>query len=136
MKTIICIFLLFSVFVSCDNPTSTTNKSNKVVFQTENNSYSKTDSINLIIDNQTDFNFVIALRCSSFLEMYFQKMQGGVWSENLWFPWMSYKCPTFLDTLQLNDVFHYSIEAGIFDSSGTYRLVLDSLIVSNTFVIQ
>jgi hypothetical protein len=138
MKTLITSILLFLIIIGCQNPTSTENSSNQIIFKTDKTSYSKTDSITVYIENNTNSPFKIFLRCGSYLEMYYQKKENNSWSKNLWFPWMRLYCPSLLDTIKEHNNYKFIFLSDLIDSSGTYRLILsiDTLIVSNSFDIK
>lgn len=135
-KIAITVVLLSLSFISCEEPTSTINKYNKIVFSTENNSFAKTDSIKISLANKSDSDFIIGLRCGEYLEMVYQRRKKGVWSGNINFWYMTLRCPTIVDSIQSQSIFHYSIEPESFDSSGTYRLLIGNTIVSNSFEIK
>jgi len=131
------LFVLLSLsFISCDEPTSTIYKYSKIVFSTENNSFAKTDSIRISLENKSDSAFIIGLRCGEYLEMFYQRREKGVWSGDINFWYMTLRCPTIVDSIQSQSIFHYSIEPELFDSSGTYRLLIGNAIVSNSFEIK
>lgn len=94
------------------------------------------DTIYLKIDNTTDTNFEIALRCGQFLEMFYQKKENNNWSDALFFSYMYLKCPTFIDTIKSNDSFQSLIKVDLFETTGTFRLVLNNSVSSNSFEIK
>lgn len=145
MKILFSAFILLLIIVNCQDPTSTEDSLNKISFLTDKTSYTILDSINIVLENRSNSDIKIGLRCGNYLEMFYQKKEDNVWSDNLWFWWMSLKCTTVIDTIRQNSVFNYSIKSEIFDSTGTYRLVLeyykqieDTKIIkySNSFKIQ
>ena len=77
--------------------------------------------------------------------MSYQKKENSHWSDNLLFGYMSLHCPTVLDTIQANSTFTHSIPAEIFESTGTFRLLVDfhipdknsnEKVLSNSFKIE
>ena len=138
MKTVIYYSLLLIFFtVGCEGPLST-GENNKIVFYTSSNSYSSTDSIPIFIENHTQSNFQVGLRCGKYLEMYYQKKEDSTWSKNVWFSWMSLKCFTAIDTIGNNLSYKFTIPSDEINAHGTYRLILanDTSIVSNSFEIK
>jgi hypothetical protein len=99
MRTVIYYSILLIFFaVGCEDSLST-GEDSKITFYTSSDSYSTTDSIKVFIENHTQSNFYISLRCGGYLEMYYQKKEDSTWSKNLWFSWMSLKCVTVIDTI-------------------------------------
>ena len=138
MRIVIYFGLLLILFVlGCEGPLSTT-ENNKIVFYTSSNSYSITDSIPVFIENHTQSNFQIGLRCGGYLEMYYQKEEDSTWSKYLWFSWMNMRCATFNDTIGSNSIYKFTIPSDEINTYGTYRLILvnDTSIVSNSFKIK
>ncbi len=128
-------FVLF-VFLSCESPTSTDD--NQIIFRTVENSFSTTDSIKVIVENRTNSDYKIALRCGYYLEMYYQKRENNIWSKNLWFSWMASKCYSVLYTIKEDNSFQFIIPFEEIGIRGTYRLILatDTLMISNSFEIK
>ena len=139
MRAVIFYGLLLIFFVvGCEDPLST-GENNKIVFYTSSNSYSTTDSIQVFIENHTQSNLNIGLRCGKYLEMYYQKKEDSTWSKNVWFSWMSLKCLTVIDdTIKNNSIYKFTIPSDEITTYGTYRLILanDTSIVSNSFEIK
>jgi hypothetical protein len=151
MKTIISFIFFLFIIIGCQEPTAINeNLSNKssldnVIFSTDKSIYTKTDTIKAEIDNRSSSDILIFLRCNFFLEMYYQKKGYVVWSENLFFSYMSLRCPTHIDTLKSHNTFKYSISSKEFESTGEFRLLLDYSdskanesfsVYSNTFAIK
>jgi hypothetical protein len=136
MKSIIHILLLVLIIVSCENPTSNTNNSKTIIFKTVGNSFSKTDSIHIIIENKSDTTLKIGKMCGEFLVMSYQKIENGVWSQYYSPRYMYLKCPVMLDSIKAHTSFYYTILPETFDSSGTFRLILNDAIFSNAFEIN
>ena len=84
MKTAFLSILFFLVLSSCQNPTNTETPINQINFTTDKTTYSKLDSINIILENKSDSEFLIGLRCNTYLEMFYQKKENNVWSDDLW----------------------------------------------------
>jgi len=138
MKTIIHVLLLVLIFISCEDPTSNTNNSNPIIFQTVGNSFTTADSIHVIIKNNSDSNLLIGMRCGYLLEMSYQRKEKDVWSDNLYFLHNTYPkgCATRVDSIKAHSAFYYNILPETFDTIGTYRLILNDSIISNSFNIQ
>ncbi len=139
MKMIFIYIVFLLLTVSCQNSTSSESSLNQISFLTDKIHYTKLDSINIVLENKSNSDFLIGLRCGEYLEMFYQKKEDNVWTENIWFWYMSLKCPTLIDTIQPTSVFNYSIKPGIFDSTGTYRLVIEGTKIikfSNSFEIR
>jgi len=136
MKSTIYILVLVLVFISCEAPTSNTDNSNLIIFQTVGNSFSKTDSIHIIIENNSDVNVKIGKMCGNFLVMSYQKMESGVWSNYFTPRYMDLKCAIMLDSIKSHSSFYHTILPETFDSNGTFRLILNNSILSNTFEIN
>jgi hypothetical protein len=138
MKTII-FSVLFIIFftVGCKDSIST-NDSNQIVFHTKSNSYITTDSITVLIENNTNSKFEFFLKCGENLEMYYQKKENELWSNSLWFSWMSLECVSIPETINVNNYFQFSIPSNEIIEVGTYRLLIanDTNIVSNSFEIK
>ncbi|MBU0558970.1 MAG: hypothetical protein KKG93_05225 [Bacteroidetes bacterium] len=132
-------FVLFviSFTVGCKDSIST-NNNNEIVLQTVNNSFAKTDSIKILIENKTYSDFEVFLKCGGFLEMYYQKKENNAWSNYLWFSWMSLKCLSTIEKIKGYSVFQYTIPINEITENGTYRLALanDTTIVSNSFEVK
>ena len=137
MKTKIgsLVFILL-FFWGCDSPTSTNNVG-EVRLNSLGNSFNTSDSIAVVIENTTSSNFNVVTR-GGFLEMYYQKKQNKKWSNKIWFPWMSLKCPSIEDTIVPNSIYNFTIESKTINLPGTYRLLLanDTTIISNIFEIK
>lgn len=146
MKEFIPCILIFLLFFSCKKEiTGIENSLNQLSLLTDQISYTNVDSINLNIENKSAFDMVIGLRCGVYLEMYYQKEENNVWSDNLFFGYMSLHCPTFLDTIPTNNTFAHSIQSEIFESTGTFRFLVpyylprkdtNMVAVSNSFEIK
>ena len=138
MKVIISCSLLIIFFASCCKVQLSTADNNRVVFHTVKKTFFTTDSIETLIENNSDSNFDIIIRCGSYLEMYYQKKENDTWSENLWFSWMSLACRSTPETIEKNSNFQFIIPSNEINASGTYRLILanDTSLVSNSFEIK
>jgi hypothetical protein len=135
-------FLLAS---ACKERPVETGSSDRISLLTDKNSYAKLDTINLCLKNNSGFDMVVGLRCGSYLEMFYQEKDDDHWSDILWFWYMSLRCLTLLDTIETNNTLRHSLPAGIFDSTGTFRLLVDvyiregdcrETIISNYFKIE
>ncbi len=125
-------YIIVLIISACSSATDPDESS--AILKTEQAQYLQTDTINVILVNHTSDNYLYALRCGVYLEMYFQKLENGTWSENKWFWYMSLRCPSVIDTLKPGDSFKYALPAEWFKDSGSFRLITDDL-HSNTFTI-
>lgn len=109
---------------------------NKISFITDKESYYADDTIKITLANNTDSILIIGLRCGTTLEMFYQVKENNSWSENKFFDFMALKCLTLIDTVRSNENFFQPLPASAFKSPGTFRLVLNDDIISNTFIIN
>lgn len=145
MKIFISLVLYILLSTGCQKESSDINNSlDQISFSTDKFLYSEKDSIDLYLNNKSDINIEIGLRCGFYMEMSYQKKVNGQWSDNLWFGYMFLRCPTHLYIVQALNTFTHSLSAEIFNSKGTFRLLvkvyvpdIDSTetIISNVFVI-
>ncbi len=136
--------LLFLIF-SCEKDlTNVDYRSDPIRFFTDKTIYTKSDSLYLHLENHSNNDITIVLRCGIYLKMYYQKKLDGGWSEKLCFWYMSLRCPTIPDTVQSQTTFHHTLPADYFESGGTFRLLFayhpfrqDTIgqLISNTFAI-
>ena len=127
MRIIFLFMALILIFNSCQNPTETDNSLNKVYLATDKTSYSKSDNISVLVNNKSNSEIQVTLRCRTFLEMFYQMKLDSVWSDNLMFQYMNSRCLNSLDTIKQDDIFNYALQSEkseIVDSTGTYRFVL------------
>ncbi len=144
MKTAFSSIVLFLFLSGCQNPTDTETHINQINFTTDKTFYSKLDSINIILENKSESEFLIGLRCNTYLEMFYQKKENNVWSDDLMLRYMSFRCPTAIDTVEPNNKLNYSIKSEMLDSTGMYRFALryhsienvEAVKYSNSFVIK
>ena len=137
--------LLFLNIACCQQTATRNNSTNPVDFKTDKTSYSDSDSLNITIENKSIPEIVIGLRCDRYLEIFYQKKENKIWTDNLEFWYMSLGCKTNADTLESNSFFNHKLDSKIFESTGTYRLVLDyynpaenksGTVYSNSFEIK
>ncbi len=127
MRIIFLFTVLILIFNSCQNPTETDNSLNRVYLETDKTSYSKSDNISILVNNKSNSEIQVTLRCRTFLEMFYQIKQDSVWSDNFMFQYMNSKCLNSLDTIKQDDIFSYALQSEkseIVDSTGIYRFVL------------
>ena len=134
------------LIAGCRNqPTNSEDQVEGVEFLTDRNTYFESDTIRILLRNDSQSDLTIGLRCGFFLEMTYQIKSANQWGDNLWLPYMYLDCPTFLDTITVNTKFSQSLSADVFDSTGTFRLLLDvyfpqsytsMTVISNTFEID
>ncbi|RMF58444.1 MAG: hypothetical protein D6748_08700 [Calditrichaeota bacterium] len=146
MRTLVCLVFISILLLSCQKEKSVlTSQGGDIYFSTDKETYSPSDTLLLTLTNNSENDIEIALRCGLYLEMFYQQKLDGSWSENLWFPFMSLRCPTLTDTVQAMSLYTYPFPADMFDSTGVYRLLLDIYIpstqrietlISNDFKIQ
>ncbi|NQT63574.1 MAG: hypothetical protein HQ556_11495 [Candidatus Marinimicrobia bacterium] len=97
--------------------------------------YLSSDTISVRIDNDSEDIFNFGLRCGGYLEMFYQQKVDGDWSEDQWFFYMSYLCPTLVDSVQTGEYFEYNLPAEWFEDVGTFRLRIGDL-YSKQFQIE
>ena len=127
MKILFLFPFLFLIFNSCQNSVGPDNLLNQVNLKTDKTSYSKLDNISVLVMNKSDSKIQVALRCNTFLEMFYQIKQDSIWSGNLMFKYMNLRCLNSADTINTNGTFNYTLQSEkseISDSIGTYRFVL------------
>ncbi len=143
MKALVLFTLLILAVNTCQKKPA--GESDPVVFSTDKQSYSRSDTIGLQLKNTTNFDLVVGLRCGNYLEMEYQKKEGHTWSDNLSFGYMSLRCLTKLDTIRPNTTFTHTLSAEMLGSEGTFRLsvkVMSPLVseaetlFSNEFIIK
>ena len=127
MKILILFTFLFLIFNSCQNSVDPDNSLNQVNLKTDKTSYSKLDNISVLVKNKSNSKIQVTIRCNTFLEMFYQIKQDSIWSGNLMFKYMSSRCLNSADTININEIFNYTLQSEkpeISDSIGTYRFVL------------
>ena len=143
--TIIISIILWLTAGCGDSPTNVGALSDEIVFSTDKASYAPSDTLTLVLTNNTKSNAIIGMRCATYLEMFYQKHDTNGWGDTLWFPYMSLRCVTLLDTVKVNSTFRHRLPAGLFYATGTFRLTVrfhnplpDSSrsAVSSSFTIQ
>lgn len=137
--------LVVFLLAGCDEINEFNKDYEQISLSTDRFSYTELDTINLSLENKSDFNTIIGLRCGSFLEMFYQRKKNNHWSDNLLLPWMFLRCPTFLETVHSNSTFAHSIPAEVFGSTGSFRLLVNyyvpnkdtsGVLISNSFEIK
>jgi hypothetical protein len=116
----------------------------QIILSTDRESYTKSDTIMLLLENGSAHEIMVGLRCSNYLEMSYKKRETQNWSEDLFLRYMYLSCPTLLNTIKAGAIFANSLPAEMFDSTGTFILqarismLPDSSlrIVSNPFQIK
>lgn len=141
---IFTLFLALAIF-GCEKEPSGIGLSEQIKLSTDKSSYSKTDSIQLFLENNSDSDIMIGLRCGEYLEMAYQMKENDNWSADKHFWYMQLGCMTVPDTIQANSTFNYSMPAVFFDTTGIFRLLvpcyvfdIDSnmLVISNSFEVN
>ena len=108
----------------------------QIILSTDRESYTKSDTIRLLLENGSAYEIGVGLRCSNYLEMSYRKKEIQNWSDNLWLPYMSLKCPTLLNTIKAGAIFTNSIPAEMFNSTGTFILQVSvSLFPDSTLTV-
>ncbi len=147
MKTLLTLVTLALICIGCDTtPTSNDLSASGISLSTEKTSYARSDSITLYIENKSNRDIELGYRCGyNNLEMYFQKKENGVWSDNLWFDYMSLKCMTLIRKYKKNKTVKHTLAATQFKGSGTFRLIFPvhtqnadsaAFLTSNAFEIK
>jgi len=117
-------FILLLVVGCADQSTDPVTSSEQLRFSTDRTSYAASDTIRLSLDNNSQSDITVGLRCGWYLEMFYQKRENEVWSGDLWFPYMSLRCMSIPETVSMNTAFGHSLPAEIFYSTGTFRLTV------------
>ncbi|HHM23759.1 MAG TPA: hypothetical protein ENJ23_01810 [Bacteroidetes bacterium] len=147
MKIFFAMILAWLLVFGCEkNPASLSPSPAKLILTTDRNSYSQKDSVHITLKNLSGRNIILGYRCSfENLEMHYQKRVDNAWSKNLWFDYLSWKCPTIMKEYKSGVTVRHSISASEFKTSGTFRLLVpcsfsatDSTVVavSNPFEIH
>ncbi|MBN2425606.1 MAG: hypothetical protein JXR46_13340 [Calditrichaceae bacterium] len=146
MKALVSYTLFLLLITGCQKEATDISASiDQIDFSTDKQSYTLLDSIKLNLTNNTDDDIIIELRCGFYLEMFYQKKENSNWSDDLWFGYMSLRCPTELDTIPASSTYTHSLHANIFNSTGTFRLLVEvhkptmnnsETIISNSFKIE
>ncbi len=124
MKVFMSSLLFAIIFFGCNKKPSGIETSEQIKLTTDKPSYDETDSIHIFLENSSDSDLMIGLRCNEYLEMFYQEIENDHWSADKYFWYMLLGCPTFPDTIQANSIFTYSMPAEIFDTVGTFRLLI------------
>jgi hypothetical protein len=134
MKIFLVIIVTFFVTDCSNRITDPDHSDNTITLKTDKHVYSLDDSITVKLSNHSDSTFVIGLVCGQLLDVFYQFNEDGTWSDyiNLYM----YGCPTFFDSLKSDEVLQQAIPATALHSSGTFRLLVNEKIISNSFVIN
>ena len=145
MKILISSLILALIIFGCEKEPSNMDLSEQIKLSTDKSSYSKTDSIQLFLENNSDSDIMIGLRCGEYLELAYQMKENDHWSVDKHFWYMQLDCMTVPDTIKANSIYTYSMPVMFFDTTGTYRLLvpyyvmdLDSsmTVISNSFEVN
>lgn len=146
MKMFMSFTFLFLLIFSCKKEIVSVDNSIKPIrLSIDKLLYTELDSIYLSLENKSVLDIIIGLRCGVYLEMSYQIKENNHWSDSKYFWYEGLKCPTFLDTIQSKRTFAYSMASGIFDSTGTFRLLIpyyvssidtSMVVISNSFEIR
>ena len=129
MKTLIASIFLFLI-IGCQNPTGNKNSLNQIILKTDKTSYSKTDTIQIILKNESCSGLPYwRMNGSPILGVVYQKWLDTTWSMNLYFFYNNHHA-IYLDTLQPNTTFNCSMNAEKFNTVGIFRLVFFDRLVS------
>lgn len=130
MKMLLLSVLVMFLFFGCQkNSTGINNSESQIRLTTNKSSYVQSDTIKVTLRNNSDENIVFETR-SGCMIMYYQKYQNDSWSDILYFYCSSLRGPSIADTLRPNASFIQTMPPNIFDSTGTFRLVV-KLILPN-----
>ncbi|GBD90446.1 hypothetical protein BMS3Abin04_01163 [bacterium BMS3Abin04] len=140
------ILTFFLVFLnSCESATGVGNSENQVSLKTDKTSYTVSDSINIVLNNNSVNDIIVGLRCGEYLEMDYQQKEGNTWSDNRMFWYMSLGCLTKIDTIKSKQRYDTLLKTELFKVKGIFRLVLryavtivnkEEKIYSNAFEIR
>jgi hypothetical protein len=142
----IALFLLcFFNASGCKDQPVETGTPDPIRLSTDKNEYERSDSLKVLLANNSNVEITVGLRCSRFLEMFYHEKNDDQWSDNKWFWYMALACPTLLDTVGTTTTLEHSLPAETFRSQGTFRLVVQTYVpiddtvltvFSNSFRIQ
>lgn len=125
MKAFLFHTLLLLLVISCQKDTTGINGSEEQIkFSTDKSSYTQSDTIEAKLTNNSDVNIILETRTGCMI-MYYQKKENKGWSDILYFYFSSLRGPSIADTLNPNRSFTQSMLSNIFNSTGTFRLVVD-----------
>lgn len=140
------VLIFFLAFLnSCESATGVGNSENQVSLETDKTSYTVSDSINIVLNNNSANDIIVGLRCGEYLEMDYQQKEGDTWSGNRMFWYMSLLCPTKIDTIKSKQKYDVLLKTEFFKVKGIFRLVLryrltvlnkEEKIYSNAFEIR
>lgn len=136
MKYVLALFFFPLLILNCNSHPTENESDGHVLFYTDKTTYSVSDTLNLIVQNNSGTTLIIGLRCAEMLEMYYQQKENDIWSANLLFDYMTLRCLTMMDSVKINSQFRQSVPASIFKSTGTFRLILNDEIISSVFDIK
>ena len=134
MKTTIALIIMTLFLASCHTNISKRNGQNitgkeqgavnvdgLVSLGLNKTSYSVNDTITINILNKSDEGIELSLRCGTYLEMSYEKMEGEEWSGKRE-PWyMNLKCMTRMQSLGPGKSYTFSLPAGKIGEVGSYR---------------
>jgi len=125
MKAFLFCALLLLLVISCQKDATGINGSvDQIKFSTNKNFYTQSETIEAKLTNNSNVNIIFETR-SGCMIMYYQKKENNDWSDILYFYFSSLRGPSIADTLKPNSSFTQSMPPNIFDSTGTFRLVVD-----------
>jgi len=102
---------------------------------TTRSNYFTSDTVQVKIINESPDTYSFGLRCGEYLEMFYQQKIDVEWSEDKWLFYMSYLCPTLIDSIQTGEDFTYNLPAEWFEEVGTFQISIGEL-YSNKFRIE
>ena len=139
-------FLLAILLSSCiDEFTEKNELANSINFTSNKTLYQNSDTMELSLQNNSDYNIIVGKRCNIWLEMTYQERKDGKWSSDKNFQYMYLKCATFADTTNTNSTSKYKLPCNFFNSTNTFRLLVPCyipdkdtsiVVISNSFEIE
>jgi len=127
MKVFFLYILLLLMVINCHKDTTGINVSEyQINFSTNKSLYTKSDTIEAKLTNNSDVNIIFETR-SGYIVMYYQKRENYGWSKNLYFYFSSLRGPSISDTLKPNCSFTQTMRGDDFNSAGILRLVIDCI---------
>jgi hypothetical protein len=116
--------ILLSSLCGCQSQSTESTSPDQITFVTDRISYAPSDTISLSLRNNSADDITTGLKCGLYLEMFYQEKGIQNWSDNLWLPYMSLRCPTDVNTVRARTTFTHAVPAEMFHSTGTFRLIV------------
>lgn len=124
MKTFLILASFLVLLISCKKETTGINVPvDQINFLPDKNFYTQSDTIEVTLTNNSNVNLVFETRTGRLI-MYYQKKEDNGWTDISYFYFSSLRGPSVMNTLKPNSSFTQSMPPNIFNSTGTFRLVI------------